>query len=123
MGSSYREEINKYKHKKRCASLDDAGVVPHKKKKHKQHKKSSHKHKYIPAIYYNSYSGFNSNGKKQEYITCGSHCKICGRVSDMSFIWFNTEDRIEKFKKEHPDYIEMHLPENWDYFRDKYVPI
>lgn len=93
------------------------------KKKKKHNKRSKHKHSYIPAVYYNSYSGFSSNGKKTEYITCGSHCKKCGRVKDMIFMWSNTQDRVEKFKKEYPEYVEVHLPDEWDYFKDKCVPV
>lgn len=97
--------------------------VKHVKKKQKKNKRSKHKHQYIPAVYHNSYSGFNSNGKKTEYVTCGSHCKECGRVKSMAFMWVNTEERVERFKKEFPDYVEIKLPDEWDYFKDKVVPV
>lgn len=123
MGCSYREVSEKYKNDKKKL-IDGYEKTPHKKnKKKKKNKRSKHKHEYIPAIYYNSYSGFNSNGKKTKYITCGSHCKYCGRVKDMTFMWFNSEDRIKKFQIENPNYIEIILPENWDYFKDKCIPI
>lgn len=123
MGCSYRGASEKYKNDKKKL-IDGYEKIPHKKsKKKKKNKRSKHKHEYIPAVYYNSYSGFNSNGKKTEYITCGSHCKHCGRVKNMTFMWFNSEDRIKKFKIENPDYIEITLPENWDYFKDKHIPV
>ena len=120
MGSSYKEEVNKYKLEKN-SPFDDCGM-PHMKKKKKTNKRSKHKHEYIPAVYHHSYTGFNSD-KKKEYTMCGSHCKHCGRIKDITFMWFNSEDRIERFKKEYPDYVEIHLPENWDCFRDKNVPV
>lgn len=94
-----------------------------KKKQKKKNKRSKHKHEYIPGIYYSSYSGFNSNGKKQNYVMCGSHCKICGRVNNISFMWFNTADKVEHFKEEYPNYVEIVLPEGWNYFKDKNIPV
>lgn len=93
------------------------------KKKKKKNKRSKHKHEYIPAIYHNSYSGFNSNGKKTEYTTCGAHCKHCGRVKDMRFLWVQEEQMIERFRKEYPDCKEIYLPDGWDYFKDKIIPL
>lgn len=123
MGLSYKESSEEYKNKKKEPLMNDGEYHHKKKKKNKKNQKSKHKHIYIPAIYHNSYSGFNSHGKKTDYITCGSHCKICGRVKDMTFMWFSPEDRIKKFKIENPNYIEITLPENWDYFKNKNVPI
>ncbi len=120
MGSSYREEVNEYKMKKN-SPCEDRGM-PHVKKKHKKNKKSNHKHKYIPAIYHMSYVGINSN-EKHIHTTCGSHCAYCGRVSDMYFMWSREEERVQRFKEEYPNYVEVTLPEGWDYFKDKFVPI
>lgn len=119
--NSWKGRGEAYKNTKR-APIEDA-PIPYVKKKKKENKRSKHKHIYIPAIYHNSYSGFNSNGKKTEYITCGSHCKICGRVKNMRFMWFNSEDRIEQFKLDYPDYVEVYLPEEWDYFKNKSIPL
>ena len=94
-----------------------------KKKQKKKTKRSKHKHEYVPGIYYNSYSGFNSNGKKTEYITCGSHCKHCGRVQNMMFMWFDAEEKAKRFKEQNLDYVEIHLPDEWNYFKDKCIPI
>ena len=94
----------------------------HSKKKIKKHKKSKHKHEYVPGVYHLSYIGINSN-IKHEHITCGSHCKYCGRVNDMKFIWSHEEEYIEQFKKQYPDYIEIILPQGWDCFKDKNIPI
>lgn len=91
------------------------------KKKQKKNNRSKHKHKYVPAVYH---LNFNLNGdKKQEHITCGSHCKYCGRINDMKFIWSHEEEHIEQFKKQYPDYIEIILPQGWDCFKDKNIPI
>ena len=94
----------------------------HIKKKKKKNKRSKHKHEYIPGVYHLSYNGINSN-KKHEHITCGHHCKHCGRVENMRFLWAQEEMLIRKFKDEHPDYVEIYLPDNWDYFKDKNIPI
>ena len=94
----------------------------HKKKVKKKNKRSKHKHEYIPAVYHLSYVNFNDN-KKNEHITCGSHCKHCGRVKNMHFIWSHEEERIQKFKKEYPNYVELTLPEGWDWFRNKNIPL
>lgn len=93
-----------------------------KKKQKKKNKRSKHKHEYIPAIYHLSYIGALSN-EKHEHITCGSHCKHCGRVSDMKFMWSREAERVEQFKEQYPNYVEIVLPEGWDYFKDKNIPI
>lgn len=94
----------------------------HLKKKQKKNNRSKHKHKYIPAIYHLTYFNLNSD-KKQKHVTCGSHCQICGRVKNMRFIWTQEQEQIEKFKKEHPNYVEIKLPDGWDYFKDKNIPV
>ena len=122
MGSSYREASEKYKDdkKKLIDGYNDALYKKIKKNK-KKNKRSKHKHKYIPAIYNMSYKRID--GKLEHHQTCGQHCKICGRVKDMYYLWFNTDDRLNKFKKQNPDWIELTLPDGWDYFKDKNIPV
>lgn len=113
-GESWKALSAQYKDKKHMP-IDDT-PMPHKKKKKKKNKRSNHKHKYIPAIYYTS-------GK--DGTTYGFHCKHCGRVKDMSYAgyWVCKNERLELFKQEHPDYVEIILPENWSWWKDKNVPI
>lgn len=120
MGSSYREEINKYKLNKNIP-IEDSGM-PHIKKKTKKHKKSSHKHEYIPAVYHNVYIK-SIIYEKKIYDCYGFHCKYCGRVLDLYFTWDSLGNKIEDFKAEHPDYIDVTLPDNWDFFKDKSIPM
>ena len=121
MGSSYREEVNKYKNAKN-APFEDSGM-PHVKKKGKKHKKSSHKHEYIPAIYHRVHVK-SVTGERVSYDCYGFHCKHCGRVQDMHYIWgFCNGDRVDRFRKEYPDYVEINLPDEWDWFKNSCVPI
>ncbi len=120
--SSYREASEEYKKKKQDHTFLGEKEISHKKKKKKKkNKRANHKHEYVSAIYNMSYK--RVDGKVEKHQTCGAHCKICGRVQDMYFLWFNTDDKLEKFKKENPNYIELVLPEDWDYFKDKYLPV
>ena len=91
------------------------------KKKKKEKKWDKHKHEYIPAIYYQNWIGLN--GEPHLAIKCGSHCKICGRVNGMMYMYSNREDRIERFKEENPNFIEVTLPDSWSYFKDSCVPL
>lgn len=99
---------------------EDKWVSTKKKKKKKKNNRSKHKHCYIPAVYNMSYK--TNTGKVQNHQGFGFHCKKCGRVKNMSFLWTSYSERFERFKKEYPDYIEITLPENWDYFKDKVIP-
>lgn len=117
MGISYRETSNEYKNKKKKL-IDGYEESPHKKKKKKkQNKRSKHKHEYVPAIYIRTYENGDS------YNFYGSHCKTCGRVKDMFCYWgAANEERLSKFKKENPEYVEIILPKDWDYFKNKNIP-
>lgn len=108
MGSSYKEMCNEYKNQRRMLA-DDLPII-RKKKKRKQVKKSNHKHKYRPMI-------FMRKGRRldnTEYVTynAGFACEICGRVDDFYFLWGNQEEKINYFKLENPNYIEVELPED-----------
>lgn len=87
--------------------------MPHIKKKQKKNVRSKHKHIYIPAIYKNN----------SDIVYCGSHCKICGRINSFIYTYSKIPERLEKFKKEYPDYTVVYLPDNWDYFKDKIIPV
>ena len=86
------------------------------KKKKKQHKKSDHKHEYIPVIIYDKQNKFAA-------VDYGFVCKHCGRIDDLHFGWGQYLDKIKQFEEEHPDFIEIELPHNWHWFKDKYLPI
>lgn len=119
--SSWRGRGETYKNSKREPIVDDNTQAPFSKKKKKKNKKVDHKHEYIPGIYNMSYK--TNTGEVKRHQTCGYHCKICGRVRDMRYLWFNTEEKIAQFKKEHPNYVEITPPQGWDYFKDKNVPV
>lgn len=118
MGISYREASEKYKNDKKKL-IDGYNDVPYKKikKDKKKNKRSKHKHEYIPAIYNISYKRID--GKLIRYQTCGRHCKICGRVENQYY----ADDRLNKFKEQNPNWIELTLPDEWDYFKDKNIPV
>lgn len=120
-GDSWKAMSEQYKLKKKSLIDGDEEVSYKKKKKKKKNKRSNHKHEYIPAIYHLSYKRID--GGVTEHQTCGRHCKICGRVENMYFLWFNTDEKLKKFKEENPDCLELILPEDWDYFKNKYLPI
>ena len=121
--SSWQGMSEAYKNAKKEPILnEDDYISSKKKKKKKKAKRSEHKHEYIPGVYHLSYTNFN-NDKKIEHITCGSHCKYCGRVKNMHFLWSHEEKRIKEFKEEYPNYIELTLPEGWDYFKNKNIPL
>ena len=111
MVSSYREYSEKYKNDKKKL-IDGYEEVPYKKSKknRKKNKRSNHKHEYIPALYY----------KKNE-VFYGSHCKICGRIQNFCFFFYDVENKIKRFKKQYPNYVEVELPEDWNYF-SKNIP-
>lgn len=115
MGSSYKEEVNKYKFEKRQLAEDKP--ITAKKKNKKKVKRANHKHEYVPGIYYSSYVNFQ--GKVVPTINYGFHCKHCGRIDNLYYLWDKT--RVEDFKKQHPDYVEIQMPENWDYWKNKTV--
>jgi hypothetical protein len=54
---------------------------------------------------------------------CGRHCKICGRVENIYFLWCNSDDKLKRFKENNPGWIEITLPREWDCFKDKNIPI
>ena len=112
--SSYNEENAKYKYNK-AIPLDDLPIIGKSKKK-KQHKKSDHKHEYIPVIVYDKYSKFAA-------VDYGFACKHCGRIDDMHFGWGRYLDKLKLFEEEHPDFIEVELPQDWNWLRDKCLPI
>ena len=121
MGSSWKESSEEYKNNKKKI-IDGYEKTPHKKiKKKKKTKRSNHKHEYIPAIYNVIYKQIDGTEVPRQM--CGQHCKICGRVENMYFLWYNTEDMLKKFKKNNPEWIELTLPREWDYFKDKNIPI
>ena len=119
--SSWKGRGEAYKNAKRAPIINEEEKHPKKKKK-KKNKRSEHKHEYIPAIYYYHYISPHS-GKKSVRVQCGTHCRKCGRIKGMLFMFVNMEDRIERFKKENPNYVEITLPDSWDYFKDKYIPV
>lgn len=101
MGLSYNEETAKYKYNK-AIPLDDLPIIG-KVKKRKQHKKSDHKHEYIPAIIYDTQHTFGA-------VNYGFICKHCGRIDNLYFGWGHYLDKIKQFEEEHPDFIEVELP-------------
>lgn len=113
MGRSYSEEKAKFKYDK-AIPLDDLPIIG-KKKKTRQHKKSDHKHNYVPVICYDPYGKFTK-------VTYGFVCDICGRVDDMHFCWGYYLDKIKEFEEKYPDFKEITLPEDWNWITDKYVP-
>ena len=121
MGTSYKEDSEKYKVKKKMPIIDEDAEKYPKRKKKKKNKRANHKHNYIPAVYNMSYRTNLGNVKCHQ--TFGFHCDKCGRVENMYFMWSHHSERFERFKKEYPDYVEITLPEGWDYFRDKVIPI
>ena len=122
MSISWSEASNLYKKNKR-ERIDGYEETSYKKKKHPHKtKRSKHKHEYIPAIYYLSFTNFNSN-VKHEHVACGRHCKYCGRVEDMHFVWLGGDTYFKKFKEKYPEYIEVTLPDEWDFFKHKNIPV
>ena len=118
--SSYNEENAKYKYNK-AIPLDDLPIMGKTKKK-KQHKKSNHKHKYIPAIYHRVHINAITN-EKELYDCYGFHCKYCGRLENMWYIWSHNPEKIEEFKEKYPNYVEVTLPDTWCWFKNNYIPI
>lgn len=116
MPTDYKEELAKYKYDK-AAPIDDLPIIGKRKKK-KQHKKSDHKHEYIAAIFYAK----NSKSIIGSPVNCGFVCKHCGRVEEVHFLWHRYLETIKQFELDHPDFIEIYLPENWNWFTNKYVP-
>ena len=119
MVSTYREEVNEYKNKKRQC-IEDA-PMPHRKKKKKPHKKADHKHVYVPAIFHDYFTDYR--GERKPVINTGSYCEKCGRINEFRYYWSNTERDVAKFKEEHPDYRELILKEDWDLWKDKTIPL
>lgn len=114
MGLTYHEASEKYKNDKKNL-VDGYKETPYKKKKVKKNKRSDHKHEYIPAVY---------RLEGRPYQTCGYHCKKCGRIEDLFFyFWFHNEEQIENFKKENPGWVEIILPSDWNYFKNKNIPV
>ena len=118
MVSSYREEVNKYKFEKQQKAEDKP--IPRKKKKVKKTKKADHKHVYVPALFQTSYT----NWKQETRIVWnyGFYCEKCGRIQDISFTWGDNKI-LDKFRKEHPDYRVCILKEDFDIWKDKFVPL
>lgn len=120
--NSWRGMGEAYKNAKKTPILNEDDYISSKrKKKKKKVKRSEHKHIYIPAIYHRSC--LRSDGHKDEWICCGSHCKICGKVKNMNILWSRPEERLERFKEEYPKAVEITVPETWDWFRDKCIPV
>lgn len=117
MASSYKEESVKYKNEKQKLAADVP--MPYRKKKVKKNKKANHKHEYVPGIYYSSYINFQ--GKVVPTINYGFHCKHCGRIDNLYYLWGST--RLDEFKNKYPDYVEVQMPQNWDYWKNKNVPL
>lgn len=114
MSIDYSEQVAKFKYDK-AIPLDDIPIIGKKKKK-KQHKKSDHKHIYVPAIFYSP----NSNFIRLGY---GFYCNQCGRIQNMWWCWNNYLDSLKKFEDQHPDLIQIELPQDWNWIFDKYLPI
>lgn len=114
--SSYKEANKEYKYSK-AIPLNDL-PIPYKKKKKKHHKKSDHKHEYIAAIFYAK----NSKSIIGSPVNCGFVCKHCGRIEEVHFLWNRYLETIKQFELDHPDFIEIYLPENWNWFTNKYIP-
>lgn len=112
--SKYNGGKAKFKYDK-AAPLEDLPINGKLKKK-KQHKKSDHKHEYVPVIIYDTQNKFAA-------VDYGFICKHCGRIDDLHFGWGQYLDKIKQFEAEHPDFIEIELPHNWNWFKDKYLPI
>lgn len=112
--SKYDGGKSQFKYDK-AIPLDDLPIIGKRKKK-KQHKKSDHKHEYVPVIIYDTQNKFAA-------VDYGFVCKHCGRIDDLHFGWGQYLDKIKQFEEEHPDFIEIELPHNWSWFKDKYLPI
>lgn len=122
MGTSYREASEKYKQKKKSTLTDGYDDAPHKKVKKKiKNRRSNHKHEYIPAIYNVIYKQIDGTEVSRQM--CGRHCKICGRVEDIYFLWVNSDEGLKRFKQQYPEWVEITLPKEWDCFKDKNIPV
>lgn len=114
---SYKEETIKYKNKKQDHTFLEEEENFYKKKKKKKNKRADHKHEYIPVIVH------DDTWCRFTIFDYGFVCKYCGRIKNICFNWGHNLDKFNQFKKEHPDFIEIELPENWDWIKDKYLPI
>ena len=117
MVSTYKEECVKHKNEKQQLAADVP--MPHIKKKVKKNKKANHKHEYIPGIYISCYTDYT--GTVKDTYNYGFHCEHCGRIQNLYFMWGS--DKVTKFKEEHPDCVQIKMPDNWDYWKNMYVPL
>ena len=108
--SKYREE------KAKAYTLEDAGMPrPHRRKKTST--RSDHKHFYVPCVCYT----VNNDSVPLSY---GYVCNQCGRILDMTFYSFcYLKENFEHFVEKHPDLIKVYLPEDWNWFKNKNIPI
>lgn len=119
---SYKGSNIEYRDKRHAPDLEGERNRHPKKKKKKKDKRANHKHEYVPAIYKHHYIDFK--GKPRETEAYGDHCKICGRVRNYRYgSYSSTWNSIEHFKEEYPNYVVVELPDNWDCFKDKYIPV
>ena len=114
--SSYREKCNQYKNKRRMLA-EDAPIIKKKKTK-KKNKRSDHKHIYRPVI-------LTQKSQRTDAILYHTAfvCEKCGRIDNFYFLWNDIENQIKKFKLENPDHLEKELPEGWNVFSNKSIPI
>lgn len=101
---------------------EDEWISSKRQKKKKKVKRSNHKHDYIPAVF--SYNYVRKDGKTCTFLSCGDYCTICGRIRNFcSRYSYYGYDSIEAFKLEYPDYVEIELPEGFNYFKNRYIPV
>ena len=120
MSTSYREASEEYKQKKKSTLTDGYDDMPHKKIKKKiKSKRSNHKHHYAPCVFYMT----NSDNSLLPQV--GFICDICGRPKDLLFFFSfsDQEKKVNKFKQEHPDYIEIILPKDFNFWKAKAIPL
>ena len=120
--SDYREACQNYKNSKREPIINEFERDRYPKKKKKKNKKQwkNHKHVYIPAIFYQKAEFLKA---KNLLTMTGTYCKECGRVQNMRFNWSRDDERITRFREEYPDCREIYLPDSWNCFKDKCVPL
>ena len=101
---------------------EDEWISSKRQKKKKKTKRSNHKHDYIPAVF--SYNYVRKDGRICTFLSCGDYCAICGRIRNFcSQYSYYGHDSIETFKLEYPDYVEIELPEGFNYFKNRYIPV
>lgn len=115
-GESWKKMGVDYKDSKQPNIEDEEWTSWVKKKPKTRPKKSDHKHEYVPGLF-----TFNKNDRQN--LMTGFYCKICGRVQDMHIMWGAQDIMVYDFIAEHPDAEKITLSDEWDFFKDKNIPV